>query len=509
MARTTFNSSRKGLTHQTLVGFFWSISGTGASAVLQFLILAILSRTLLPADFGLFMLANVVISFAELFYQFGLGPSLIQRKTLTQAHIRSAFTLTILLGALLSIVIWLSAPYFSTFFDDAEGLVGVMRGLSLLFVINATGLVARSLNHRNLNFRIKSIFNISSYLVSYGIIGVTLALTGFGTWALVWASLSQAIVINLLYLRASPHDMRPQLDRTALSDLLNFGSGLTLGQVFNRVAETGDNIVVGRTLGTAALGIYGKAFQLLQLPSKYLGNILDSVLFTAMSKVQDEPATLRAIYRRGTTTIALLVTPLSAFLFVFAPEVVYVLFGKGWDGAIIPFQVLAGTMVFRLSYRMSDMVARASGTVFKRAFRQFIFAVLIISCSWFGHHWGIIGVAAGVSTVYIVNFFSMAQLSLGITKMSWLELLKLYLPTTALALIILAQSWGLAALLRNLQIPDFVVLLVAAAAVGLTGVVLIWLAPRTFLGQDGTWIAKTIAGYLPERFKRRLTRFPA
>lgn len=513
MARTTTKSSRKGLTQQTMVGFFWTISGTGASAVLQFLIVAILSRSLTKEDFGLFGLANVVISFAELFYQFGLGPSLIQRKALTQAHIRSAFTLTLLLGATLSVTIWLLAPYFSIFFNNAEGLVGVMRGLSLLFIINATGLVARALNHRNLNFRIKSIFNVSSYVISYGIIGVTLALTGFGTWALVWASLSQSILINILYLRASPHDMRPQLDRTALGDLLSFGSGLTLGQTFNRIASNADTIVVGKTLGTATLGIYSKAFQLLMLPSKYLGNILDSVLFTAMSKVQDEPATLRAVYRRGTTVIALLVTPLSVFLFIFAPEVITVLFGKGWEATIVPFQILAVTMSFRLSYRMSDMVARAVGTVFKRAFRQFIFAVLVVAGAWFGHYWGITGVAVGVSAAAIANFFLMAQMSLKITEMSWPELFKLYLPTTFLSLIILTESWGLAVLLRSLPLIPFADLVVAAAAVGLSGVALIWSAPKTFLGEDGTWIAGILAGFLPNRFKRhfqrRLARLPS
>lgn len=508
MASSTPETSRKGLTHRTLVGFFWSTSGTGVSAILQFLIVAILSRSLEAEDFGLFTLANIVITFGQLFHQVGLGASLIQRKTLTQAHIRSAFTLTLILGTLITAVIWLLAPYFSTFFKDAR-LVSVTRALSLIFLVNAVGLVARALNHRNLNFRIKSIFNVSSYVFSYGIIGVTLAFTGFGTWALVWASLSQSVVINVLYLWASPHDMRPQLNRTALSDLLSFGSGLTLGQVFNRFAEGGDNLVVGRTLGTEALGFYGKAFQLLLLPSKYLGNVLDSVLFTAMSKVQDKPDTLRAVYRRGTTVIALLVTPLSAFLFVFAPEVVLVVFGRGWDASVVPFQVLAGTMAFRLSYRMSDMVTRATGTVFKRALRQFIFAVLVIVCAYLGHYWGITGVAVGVSAAYIANFFLMAQLSLQITKMSWPELFRLYLPTTALALIVLGESWGLAVLLHNLQVTAVVTLFVAAAAVSLSIIALIWLAPKMFLGQDGTWIAKTLVGFLPGRFKRRLTRLTA
>jgi len=225
--------------------------------------------------------------------------------------------------------------------------------------------------------------------------------------------------------------------------------------------------------------------------------------------VQDEPHTLRAVYRRGGAVIALLVTPLSAFLLIFAPEVVRVLFGDQWDAVVVPFQILAGTMVFKTSYRMSDMVARASGTVYKRAFRQFLFALLVFAGSWLGHFWGIVGVAVGVSVAIVINFFSMAELGLRITEMKWPELFALYVPTTVLGLLILGESWALALALRSLHTADFVTLLAGAAVVGLSGMALIWLAPKTFLGRDGVWIAGVLMGYLPGRFKRRLARLSA
>lgn len=499
------STKKTGLTHRTLVGFFWSFSGTGVQAVLQFLVLAILSRLITPAEFGLVNIANIITIFAGIFSSIGIGPSLIQRSTLTEDHIRSSFTLTMILGVLLTVVAWLLAPFFSSFFPIA-GLTEVTRGLAFLFLINGVGVVARSLNHRNLNFRLKARFGVTSYIVGYGGVGVTLAFLGFGVWALVWASLVQSAVASALYLNASPHAKRPQLNWPALSGLLRFGTGITLGQIFNRVASTADNLVVGATLGATAVGLYGRAYQLMILPSTYFGQVLNDVLFTSMSKVQDKPKTLGIVYRRGVVAIALFVLPLSAFMFVLAPEIIRVLFGDQWDAVVVPFQIFAVTMIFRTSYKMGDSLSRAAGAVFRRALVQFIYSVLIVLGAWFGHFWGIAGVAVGVSVAITFNFFSMARLSLQLTQMTWLTYARIHLPSLFLALVVFGETWVVAALLRNLQLSSLVTLGASTFIVGITFVLLIWLSPQRLLGNDGMWIVQTMGGYLPSGLRRRLVK---
>jgi PST family polysaccharide transporter len=425
--------SKRGLTHSTIVGFFWSFSGTGVQALLTILVLTILARLITPADFGLIAVANILTVYMGLLYNLGIGPSLIQRKVLTEAHIRSAFTLTIILSTVLTGALWLLAPVFASFYPDMPALTEVVRVLSFLFVINGVSLVARALNHRNLNFRIKARFNVISYVMGYGAVGVALAFMGFGVWALVSASLAQSLVASVLYLNASPHSKTPQLNRTALGELLAFGSGLTLGEIFSKTSNTADTLIVAATLGTQAAGLYGRAYQLMVLPARYFGQVLDQVLFTAMSKVQDKPETLGAVYRRGVVAIALVSLPLSAFLFVLAPEVIHVLLGTQWSATIVPFRVFAAFMLFRTSYKMGESLARAAGAVFQRALRQLLFAVSVIAGTWFGQGWGITGVAVGVSLAIAVHFFTMAQLSLRITSTSWGELFRIHLPAVFIA----------------------------------------------------------------------------
>lgn len=510
MAKNTYEyTDRTSLTKQTMSGFFWQTSGTVVAALSQFLVMIILTRLLDPSEFGLVTIAYTVTAFTDIMNQLGLSSALIQRKALTNAHIRTAFTFTNLTGFVLTALLWVAAPFLAQFFNDAQGLTGVLRGLSLIYIISSLGQVAKSLNYRNLNYRIKTVINIISYVVGYGVVGISMAFLGFGAWALVGAALTQSILLNASFLIVSPHDVRPLLERKALSDLLGYGAGLTIGEVFVRVAANADYFIVGKTMGLAQVGIYGRAFQLMSLPNKYFGTILQSVLFTATARVQDEPKTLRAIYRRGVSIIAVMVLPISATLLVFAPETIRFLYGRDWDAAIIPFQILAGCMVLRLVVRMTDIIVKTSGTVFKRAVYQFIYALLVIAGAWIGHFWGVSGVAIGVSVASLLNFFSMTSLSTKITQMNWPEIGQLYLPSLYLTAILLLESLGLALLLRSFAAPTIVTLFVGMAVTGLSGIGLIWIAPKTFMGADGEWFLQTIIRYLPGPFKRRFIRSAA
>ena len=366
--------------------------------------------------------------------------------------------------------------------------------------------MARALNHRNLNFRIKARFNVVAYVVGYGVVGIGLAFLGLGAWALVWASLSQSVVYSALFLGASPHPKGFQLNRKALGELLSFGSGLTLGEIFNRVGNTSDNLIVGATLGARAVGLYGRAYQLMVLPSQYFGQVLDQVLFTAMSKKQDEPKTLGAVYRRGVVAIALVVMPLSAFLFFLAPEFIHVLLGKQWTAIILPFKIFAFTMLFRTSYKMGDSLCRSSGIVFQRALRQVVFAALIVAGTWIGHYQGIVGVTVGVSIAIALNFLSMAQLSLRVTKMKWSTFFMVHVPAMVLTGVTALETWLVADMFRSLAWPDLAVLVGSVGVVGVTLLGLIWVLPRFFLGEDGLWILKTVSVYFPKPIRVQMNK---
>ncbi len=491
-------SAERGLTHSTLSGMLWMFLGSGSQAVLQLAVLVALARLLTPADFGIVAAAQVVVGFTTIFSQLGVGPALVQRPDLAPRHMRTAFTMSLMFGVLMTTSIWAGAPLLADFFRMQE-LVHVARGLSFIFMLQSLGVVAESLLQREMQFRRLATIELTAYAVGYGGVGIALACLGLGVWALVCGQMTQSLIKMLLLLWSQRHPKALLVEGRAARELLYFGSGFTMARVGNYVAGQVDNLVVGRWLGAAALGIYGRAYQLMTAPANFLGQILDRVLFPAMARVQENSQRMASAYRRGVALIALIILPASGFLFILAPEVIRLVLGKEWGEVTVPFQVFAAGMLLRTSYKMSDSVARATAAVYRRAWRQTIYAALVAAGAWAGLQWGLRGVAVGVLVAIAVNFILMAHLSVSLGAVTWRALWQAHLPALALTAMLSAEAWGVATLLRTLHAGALIVLVASASAVLLGLAVLLRRVPRLILGTDGLWMVQTLSSYLPDR----------
>jgi PST family polysaccharide transporter len=279
-----------------------------------------------------------------------------------------------------------------------------------------------------------------------------------------------------------------------------FGGGFIAGRICNTLAGQGDRIVVARWLGAASLGFYQRAYQLMALPANLFGMALDKVLFPVMAKLQNQPAQLRKAYRTGVMLIALLVLPISALAYQLAPEIISVLLGDQWAEAVTPFRILAVGMLFRTSYKMSDSLARATGAVYRRAWRQGIYAALVFGGAWVGQSWGVSGVAYGILAAIFVNFLFMAQLSVKITSMTWRDFLIAHLPGSILVLVVWGVCSGSAAVLRQLDMPKLCVLSIPLLAVLAALFLLFRYMPKRILGEDGIHAWSLLAACVPDKF---------
>jgi PST family polysaccharide transporter len=157
-------------------------------------------------------------------------------------------------------------------------------------------------------------------------------------------------------------------------------------------------------------------------------------------------------------------------------------------------------MLFRTSYKMSDSLSRATGSVYRRAWRQIVYATLVIGGAWIGTHWGVAGVAAAVSIALLVNFVSMAQLSLSVCEMKWSRFLRAHAPAFALTVLTGLVAWGSVSLLRQAELPAVVRLVAAGSLSLLTALGLLRYRPEQFLGPEGTWMLQTLRSYVTRRF---------
>jgi O-antigen/teichoic acid export membrane protein len=487
------------LSHRTMSGLFWVTSGAGAKAALSLLVLAILGRLLSPADFGLVGAALVVINFSKLFSELGLGPALVQRRDIEPRHVQTAFTSYVLLGALLGGAIWMEAPLIARIMQ-MDRLITVLRALAWLFPVVALGRVSEFLLKRELQFRWLTNREVAAYALGYGGVGIGLAWLGAGVWALVAAQLAQSVCNVVLLLIKRPPSIRFAFEISAARELMSFGGGHTLAGFGNFAAQQGDNFVVGRWLGQTALGLYSRSYQLMATSASIFGGILDGVLFPVLSKVQDDARRLASTYLEGVAFVALVMVPASAVLIVLAPELIRVLLGPQWSQATVPFQIFAVAIPLRASALMSDSICRATGFVYRRAWRQWVYALLVVAGAWIGQFWGIDRVAIGGLVALAVNFLLMAQLSLQAAGLTWARFWEGQRPSLLLAAVAAAVAEGAAAILRSKGLPAIGILAAATGAAVVCLALLQRAAPGLFLGVEGVRIRQRLRDYVRQQW---------
>jgi O-antigen/teichoic acid export membrane protein len=223
----------------------------------------------------------------------------------------------------------------------------------------------------------------------------------------------------------------------------------------------------------------------MSVPTGLLGDVLDRVLFPTMARVQDDPRRLTSAYLRGIASVVLLTLPAGVVVAVLAPELVTVAFGSQWQGMVAPFQVLALGMMFRISCRMSDSLSRATGRVYRRAWRQALYAGFVFLGAWLGHGWGVTGVALGVLCAFFINYLMMAHLSLSLVQISWAQFAQVQLPAVRLTMLVGGVTLVIAAITRHLALPPVAGLLTGSVAALGSAALAVWLTPKLALGEHG------------------------
>lgn len=494
--------NKKTLTQKTFSGTLYLLSSGAIQLVLKIGVLAILARLVSPNDFGIMGIALVIVEFSKLFSQMGVGPCIVQRPKLDDRLLSVAFTLSLLLGISFAAVLVAAAPVMEIFFR-MPGLSDVLRVVALIFLINAFTVTAVALLQRNMKFKSIAAIEISSYAFGYGAVGILLAYQGLGVWALAGASLAQAAVAAILYVLYQPFSKKLSINTRSFKELLYFGFGFTLAKLGNFFALQGDAVVVGRMLGAAPLGIYGRAHNFMVMPASFFGTALDRTLFPAMAKVQDNRAQLAKAFLTGTGLIAMVSIPVSVLFVLLAPEIILVLLGPAWSGAIDPFRILACGLLFRMSYKMSDSLARATGAVYRRAWRQIIYAALVFVGAYIGHFWGLPGVAAAVGFAVVANFFLMSQLAIKLTGITWISLFQAHRNGIALGLFTALLGLILVTLFRYWQFPHWATLLGTTGLMACSIAVVLRFRSQLFIRADQQLLIDQL---ILKRFKKPLIR---
>ena len=350
------------LTTKVARGFRWSMVDTALQQIVRFAITIVLTRLIAPEDFGLLAMALVFTALASLVGDLGLGPALVQRERITKRHIETANSATLAFGVLLSIVVFVLAAPIASFYDEPR-LTAILQVLSATYLFRGIAGVPRDLLRRAMRFDLFVIASAISIGIS-GAVGLILAFSDKGVWALVIQVLLEsalgAVTATVLAYRRKLWKPRYQRNVAAFKDLAGFGAFVSGTRLAGYGVSNIDNLIVGKVLGSTALGLYNLAYRLMLFPILKVADVVANVTMPALSKLQGQPERLANGHRRALEAVSLVCFPVSFGIAVAAPALVPAIFGSAWLPAVLVTQILAVNGA-RLAF------GRVNGAVFQAA----------------------------------------------------------------------------------------------------------------------------------------------
>ncbi|MBE7473843.1 MAG: colanic acid exporter [Anaerolineae bacterium] len=316
------------LKEKTLKGVAWITFAQIIKQVLQYGILIVLTRLLSPQEFGLVAMIVVFTGFIEMFRELGLGAALVQNQQVKDIHYTSVFWLNLVTGLVLTGLTFIAAPLIAMFYDEPR-LTPLTSLVAVDFFITSLSITHGTILSRSMQFRLLAFVDIMAAGIA-GAVAITLAMTGYGVWSLIWRTLINSIVETLILWRVSNWRPRWLFDRAAVTELLGFSSNLLAFNVLNYWVRNGDNLLIGKFIGTAELGIYARGYSMMTLPISQVTQVLGRVMFPALSTIQHDRARVKEIYLRAVAMIALVTFPLMLGLFTVAEPFVLTVFGVKW-----------------------------------------------------------------------------------------------------------------------------------------------------------------------------------
>ncbi|GAA0740591.1 lipopolysaccharide biosynthesis protein [Ideonella azotifigens] len=479
----------------------------GAGMGFDLLLTALLSRLLTPADYGIVAAAMLFLALCNLLREVGIGATVVQLQQLSKRDQRTGMTLVLMSAVLLFGVAQACARAFADFMH-LPAAEGALRFLSLIIVIQAFSTVAEGLLLRRLQVSRVMKAELGAKMLAYTGVGIGLALAGAGYWALVGAMLAEALLRAVALIWLAKPELTPLLDRECARRLLGTGGGFTASRVLNFIALRADVTIVGRHLDAASLGLYSRAYKLMSMPTDLYAKVADRVVFPAMARVQDEPERLRTAYLRGVQLTALMGLPLTAAVFLLAPDLVAVLLGPQWTAVVPVFSVLAIGTYFRLGARVSGSLLRAKGAVRELVISQAFYAVLTIGGSLYAVRHGLVAVGMAVGLAIVLWFVLITVQACRAVGVSVGAFLAAHGHGLLLGAVLGVALWSLRYGLHRLEVPAPAVLLAAGAALALlAGLLVAW--PRAaLLGRDGATLAGQVQGACRRRLYRAFHRSP-
>ena len=396
----------------------WQSLSVASQAAIQILMMSVFARHVSPHEFGILAVANIYLAFVTLFSTDGISAFLVHEEELKDETVGLVFVVSTLVASLLLALSWLLAGHIAMFFESKNSALFI-KVLSFILVVNAVTLPLEALKQRSKNFSFIAKVNICSFIFGYFLIGLIGVFANWGIWAIVSATVGQSLTKFFLFIVLSnPHLSNKNIKMgPAMHKLKSFALSMTSIKLLQYFSVNIDRMVAGKKLGVEDLGIYQMYNQIITLPSRYVGNITDTAIFSHMARLRNDPVKAKSIHVTSLQNVFIIIFPAVILLSYFSTEFIGIFLGVDWLIHSTVFSVLVVSVVFRLLYRINNSAIRAFGDLKNSLLVNVLFLLLLVAGLFFFSDRGLAYIALVITVSFA--FASMMQIVIMNRYMRW------------------------------------------------------------------------------------------
>ncbi len=340
---------------------------------------------------------------------------------------------------------------------------------------------------KKMQFKMIFYSDLAAVVFGYSIFGIVLALNNFGVFSLIYATLAKEFLSLFTLYLFSKTGLSFRINAAKIKQIFLYSGGVGLSNIFGYAANNADYVVIGKFLNPTALGLYTRAFTIMTLPLSKISMTIFDVIFSVFSNVKNDLEQIKNIYLKSIKIIAIISFPILSTIMIGSELIINGIYGEKWSGAIRVLQILCIAGFFRVITNTSGAVAKATGKVYEEAWRQLVFAIILIAGALIGYKYGIEGVGVAVVISSLWFYLSMAHLTNKIINVSWNEFIKAQMPGVIIFLIVTLLNYLTVTLLNKLIVSQMYILklLVLLFISSIVSILLIKKLPSKIIGEEG------------------------
>ena len=429
------------LKEKAIKGVSWSVIDNLANAGITFLIGIILARILSPAEFGLIGMITIFIAVSNSIVDSGFSSALIRKVKPKDIDYNTVFYFNLCLGIGLYLILFCSAPTISRFFKEPS-LISITRVMGTILIINAFGIVQRSLLVKEVDFKTQTKISLIASIIS-GIVGIAMALKGFGVWSLVGQQISRQL-LNSIFLWVF-NAWRPTLEfsKESFHELFGFGSKLLISGLIDTIYNNIYFLIIGKFYSAAQLGQYTRADQFNSIFSSNLTNVIQRVSYPVLCSIQDDDERLKLTYRRVIKATMLVSFACMLGLVAIAKPLILLLIGTKWLPAVPYLQIIcfAGMLQPLHAINLNMLMVKGRSDLFLRLeiVKKAIAVIPICLGVFYGIEFMLWGSVFLSFVAFLLNSYYSERL---INYSTWAQIKDIY-PSFLVSIFVAATMWSL------------------------------------------------------------------